>query len=237
MKKVKQAARSLLLMVLLCALLTVPAFAADEDSVWVTLTETSGGTAAWIVTDTTVTDGVVELTYDSSALTYEGVTVTEAYVAMYSVNAEDAGIVRISWVAPGEYTPDAEGASLIQVSFSGTAKEDDISLSGSANDAAGKSVPVEGVRTSGSTTEPGTTEPGTTEPGTTEPGTTDPGTKPGTDHSGSTGNSGTTTNPGTTAGTGTGDSSRPGLFAGIAVCAAAAIIVIAFMMKRRRGER
>lgn len=215
MKKVKQAARSLLLLVLFSALLAVPAFAADEDLVWVELTKTSGATTARILTDTTVTDGVVELTYDSSALSYKGVAVTEAYVAMYSVNAEEEGVVRISWVAPGEYAPDAEGASLIQVEFEGEAKKNSVTLTGSANNAAGEAVPVEGGPTP---EQPGTDEPGTNQPGTDTPGAAAPAVS------------------GNGASPATGDSARPGLYAGVALCAAAALAVTAYE-KKRRAER
>lgn len=220
MKKVKQAAYSLLLLVLFSALLAVPAFAADEDLVWVELTKTSGATTAQILTDTTVTDGVVELTYDSSALSYKGVTVTEAYVAMYSVNAEEEGVVRISWVAPGEYAPNAEGASLIQVEFEGEAKKNSVAMTGSANNAAGESVPVEGGPTPEptATPAPGTDEPGTTAPGTDTPSTTAP------------------TVSGNGASPATGDSAQLGLYIGIAVCAAGALAVTAFV-KKRRDER
>lgn len=144
MQHVKQAVRSLLLAALLCAALAATAFAAGDGSVWIALSDTSGKTAAQIVADTTVTDGVVELTYDSSVLTYEGVEVTEAYVAMYSINAEEAGVVRISWVAPGEYSL-AAAAALIQVNFTGTAGKEDISLSGSASGADGEAVPIDGA--------------------------------------------------------------------------------------------
>lgn len=150
MKRVKQAARAVLLAALLCVMLTAPAFAAGDGSVWATLSETSDGTIALIVTDTTVTDGVVSLTYDSSALTYEGVTVDEAYVAMYAVNADEAGVVRISWVAPGEYEA-AGGRSLMQVSFAGKGA---VSLSGEASNGEGASVPVAGVKTPADPTDP-----------------------------------------------------------------------------------
>lgn len=140
MRHVRQTAGSLLLAALLCMALTVTAFAAEDGTVWLTLTEDSGRTTAEIVSDTTVTDGVVELTYDSTALTYEGVEVEEVYVAMYAVNAEEAGVVRISWVAPGEYEAVETGAELIHVNFSGEAEPEDISLSGTANNAAGESV-------------------------------------------------------------------------------------------------
>lgn len=142
MKVVKQAARLLLLTVMVCAALAATAFAADDGSVWVDVAETTGGTAAEIVTDASVTDGVVELTYNSSALTYESIEVAEDYVAMYAVNTDETGAVRISWVAPEEVPADVNGAGLFQVNFTGTAEEGDITLTGSVNGADGAPVPV-----------------------------------------------------------------------------------------------
>lgn len=145
MQRVKRTSSLLLLSVLLCAALTMTAFAEEDGSVWISMSEASGKTTAQIVTDTTVTDGVVVVTYDSAALTYDGVEVTSAYVAMYAVNADTPGVVRISWVAPGEYEANADGATLIRVNFTGEAEADDVSLSGtesSANDADGEPVSI-----------------------------------------------------------------------------------------------
>lgn len=142
MKSVKKTVRTLLLAALICVMLSTVVFAADNGSVWLSATETSGaeGTAALIVTDTTVTDGLVELTYDSSKLTYQGVEVTKAYVAMYSVNADEAGVVRISWVAPEAYETDGSGICLIQVNFSGVEEGSGMTLSGSVRDGEGNEV-------------------------------------------------------------------------------------------------
>lgn len=146
MRHVGKTVGSMLLTALLCVALSATVFAAedeDDESVWVTLSEDSGSTAAQITTDATVTDGVLTLTYDSSELTYESVEVDEEYVAMYAVNAEKAGTVRISWVAPGEYAAVEDGAQLICVNFDGEAEAEDISLSGTANNADGETIPVQ----------------------------------------------------------------------------------------------
>lgn len=143
MRTAKRAVCLLTVLVLVCLMLSTAAFAAEDGKVWLKLTETDGnGTATLIVTDTTVTDGVVTVTYDSDELTYQNVEVTESYVAMYAVNAETAGEVRISWVAPEAYETDGSALELIQVNFTGKADGDSVELSGSAFDAAGDQVPV-----------------------------------------------------------------------------------------------
>lgn len=219
MKTLKQTIRLLLLTVILCSFPTVTALAADDSSVWFELKETAAGTAVQIVTDTTVTDGVVELTYDSSALTYKDVTVTEAYVAMYSVNAEEAGTVRISWVAPGEYEANSAGVSLIQVNFTGKAAAEDIALSGTAYSANGDIVPVKG---NASITEPEKPGPGGNGSGSS-----------GSGNSGS-GSSGSS-NPPATTNPGTGDSAAPLLLLAVAACALIACAGISVM--KRRAEK
>lgn len=123
MKRVKNSVRVLALVVMVCMMLTMGVFAAENGKVWVTDASADGSTVALIMTDSTVTDGVVTLTYDASKLTYEGIECNELYVAMHAVNAEEEGIVKISWVAPGEYDID-EADWLIQVNFSGTSRKE-----------------------------------------------------------------------------------------------------------------
>ena len=136
MRRVKKNARTLITMVLICMMLASVVSAAGTGSVWLNVMQTSTGTDAVIATDTTVTDGLVELAYDSSVLTYDSIQVNEDYVAMYAVNADDAGVVKISWVAPGAYET-SEAIWLVKVSFSGTG---DVTLTGEMNDAEGGDV-------------------------------------------------------------------------------------------------
>lgn len=139
MKIARKVVTVIALAALLCTLMTVAAFAAETGSLWTSIEQTEG-TAALIVTDTTVTDGVVKVTYDSSVLTYVSTEVTAEYVAMYAVNAEEAGVVLISWVAPEAYTLDGEAVSLIRVNFSGVEEENTITLTGTAHDEAGNAL-------------------------------------------------------------------------------------------------
>lgn len=129
MKRVNKLIRALVMVAVVCAMLTSLVFAAGGDSLWIRNMESEGSTTSWIVTGAVVTDGLVELTYDSEALTYQGIEVNEENVAMYAVNADEAGSVKISWVAPGE-TAAQENQWLIKVSFAGAGS---VSLSGSVN--------------------------------------------------------------------------------------------------------
>lgn len=130
MKRVKNFFRALVMVAVVCAMLTSLVFAAGDGSVWIRNTESSTDqVTSWIVTDTAVTDGLVELTYDSEALTYQSVEINDAYVAMYAVNAEQPGTVKISWVAPDEIIPE-ENVWLIKVIFSGAGT---VTMSGAIN--------------------------------------------------------------------------------------------------------
>lgn len=138
MRRVKKTVRMLIAMLLICMMLPTIVSAADTGSVWLNVMQTStgDGTDAVIATDTTVTDGLVELEYDSSILTYGGIQVNEDYVAKYAVNADQAGVVKIGWVAPGAYET-GDAVWLVKVSFSGAG---DVALSGKMNDADGNGV-------------------------------------------------------------------------------------------------
>ena len=133
MKRVRNSVRLIALATMLCMLLSLGVFAAENGSVWITETDTDDGTAAFVITDTTVTDGVVQVHYDADKLTYQSVAVNEACVAMHAVNAAEPGVVRISWVAPNAFVPEGNEI-LLQVNFAGAADED-VTLEGTVTGA------------------------------------------------------------------------------------------------------
>lgn len=137
----------LLIVVVLCAMLATTAFAAESGTVWLNVSAEDAQTCIAIVTDTTVTDGLIELSYNPNKLAYVDVTVNEKYVAMYSVNAEEDGVVKISWVAPNAYEADGTGISLIEVHFLGAESESTAEMSGEIHDAQGERIPVGEVDT------------------------------------------------------------------------------------------
>lgn len=139
MRIARKAVTLLTLAALLCGLLATAAFAAEKGALWLTVEENEG-TSALIITDAVVTDGVVKLTYDSEMLTYESTEITEGYVAMYAVNAEEKGAVLISWVAPGAYALEDGAVCLIRVNFSGREQESTITLTGSVHDQSGSEL-------------------------------------------------------------------------------------------------
>ena len=108
MKSVKRFARMMALAVAVCMLLALSVFATETGSYWATESSAEGEAMAAVMGSGVVTDGVVEMTYDADALSPEDLQVNEEYVAMYSANAEEAGVIRIAWVAPGEIEIDGE---------------------------------------------------------------------------------------------------------------------------------
>ncbi len=142
MKRVNKFLRTLALVVCLCMMMATVAYAAEAGQVWLSVSQSENGkdTSALIVTDTTVTDGLVKVTYDPEVLTYEGVMVSSEYVAMHSVNAAEAGVVLISWVAPEAYEHDGSAITLIEVKFRGAS--DAVEATGLAHDAEGNELPI-----------------------------------------------------------------------------------------------
>lgn len=144
MKSVNKLLRLLAMVLVIGMMMATVAFAAETGKVWLSITGSEEDTVALIVTDTTVTDGLVKVTYDPEAMTYKGTEVTGEYVAMFSVNAEEAGTVLISWVAPEAYEADGTALTLITVSFEGSGTAE---ATGVAHDAEGNELPIGSVDT------------------------------------------------------------------------------------------
>ena len=106
-----------LLMLLSCVMPAVPAKAEGTNSLWMRAQIEDGTYVANICADTTVTDGMIEVRYDSTLITFTEVVVDSRYVAAHAVNAEEPGIVKIAWVAPGDYGLDGTVHILMQVRF------------------------------------------------------------------------------------------------------------------------
>lgn len=129
MNCVKKTVRMTTILVLICMMLASTVFAASEGSVWFNPVQTDNQTTVYVVTDATVTDGLIEVIFDSEAMSYQGIEVNDALVAMYAVNADVAGTVKIGWVAPGEVASD-ENQWLFKVALSGVGE---VTLSGAIN--------------------------------------------------------------------------------------------------------
>lgn len=251
MNHLKQTA-CLLMAVLVCMAHPAAAWAADEAGgvAWVSVTENADrDTDASIVTDTSVTDGVVALTYDSSVLTYEGVSMDEASVAMYSVNADEDGVVRISWVAPDDtYNTQGREMALVTVSFSGSVEDaqdpeavfglEEGSMVSAADGGDGNAdrVSFDVTRIVLDTNDgAGETKPEETKPGETKPGGSN--TTGGNTPSGGNSTSGNNGGAGSAfQGTQTGDQSHLTLYAVLFVAAAAGIAAAVVVRKRRGGK-
>jgi hypothetical protein len=131
---------------MLCLMTAVPAFASDSDSVWIAVSDSGNQqkTAA-VMSNAAVTDGVIVMVYDSSILNCEDISISEEYIGMYSVNTSEAGVIRVSWVAPETVVTSEGNHSLIEVTFTGEVSkvtEDSIVLSGKVYNAGGEVIPV-----------------------------------------------------------------------------------------------
>ena len=146
MKPVNKLIRLFAVALVICMMLAVTANAAQAGHAWYYLTGSENGdTVVSIAADTAVTDGLVKLTYDPETLTYKGISFNSNCVAMHAVNAEEPGVVLISWVAPGEYTVTDGQALLLTVEFTGEAEE--ITVTGEFHDADGTAMALATVDT------------------------------------------------------------------------------------------
>ena len=148
MKRVNKLLRLLAVVLVMTLMMATVAFAAETGKVWISTSESEEGTVAMILTDTTVTDGLVKVTYDPEVLTYKEVKVNSQYVAMHSVNAGEAGTVLIAWVAPEAYEADGSVLTLIEVIFEGVQEENTMEATGVEQDAEGNELPIGTVDTS-----------------------------------------------------------------------------------------
>ena len=147
MKIARKMLCAMIVVIALCAMLVTPAFAAETGNLWLNVAGAEqANTTIVVCADTTVTNGMVELRYDSSKLTYRSVTVSEEYVSVVAVNTDTEGVVKIAWVAPGYYETDGTETALINVLFEGVASADEIFVSGNVYDAEGQLVNILSAR-------------------------------------------------------------------------------------------
>lgn len=141
MKHVKKIACTLVLAALFCAMLAMAVSAADDGSIWLNTVQKDDTATVFIVTDATVTDGLVEITYDAETMEVENVVPDEAYVAHYSINGNEDGVIKIAWVAPKPYETNGKGVSPISVRFR-IKGEAAAAMTGIAYDKDGNEVPI-----------------------------------------------------------------------------------------------
>lgn len=141
MKHVKKIACTLVLAALFCAMLAMAVSAADDGAIWLNTVQNDDTATVFIVTDATVTDGLVEITYDAETMEVENVVPDEAYVAHYSINGNEDGVMKIAWVAPKPYETNGKGVSPISVRFR-IKGEAAATMTGTAYDKDGNEVPI-----------------------------------------------------------------------------------------------
>ena len=139
MKAARKTICALVMVTLLCAMMATAVVAAESGNLWLNnaADEATGRTTVLVCADTSVANGLIELRYDSSKLTYDSISVGQEYVGAFAVNADTEGLVKIAWVAPGAYETDGDGIALITVNFQGVAVDTDISVTGNVYDGVG----------------------------------------------------------------------------------------------------
>lgn len=142
MKNARKTLCAMIVVIALCAMLVMPVSAAETGNLWLNAAGAQQNTTIVVCADTTVTNGMVELHYDASQLTYKSVTVSDKYVAKVAVNTDTEGVVKIAWVAPGYYEADKAEMALITVRFEGVTETDEVAVTGNVYDAEGQLVNI-----------------------------------------------------------------------------------------------
>lgn len=135
MRTAKKIFCTFMIAALMLLIMGTSVFAIEEGSAWLQVdTSEENVTLVAIVANTPVTDGLITLTYDAADLRYVGLEANSDCVAYNSVNADEAGLIKLAWVGSGEY--EADGAVLFTLTFNGVS-ETEIVMSGQMTDTEG----------------------------------------------------------------------------------------------------
>ncbi len=148
MKKMRKLYSLLALCLVLAMLPITPTAAAESGNLWLRQTPTNEGVQIAVCADTCMASGVITITYDSSVLTLEEVTLEDAHVLAHAINDQKAGQVRISWIGTGAAVDG--GYVLLRLRFTG---EHNLSatMTGSGYTTEGDAVPVATLNLTGLT--------------------------------------------------------------------------------------
>ncbi len=138
----------LVLCLVLAALPVTSATAAENGSMWLRHIPTNDGVTLAVCADTAVASGVVTITYNSSVLSFQEMTVESTYVLAHAINDQEAGTIRISWIGTGAAVEG--GYALLRLRFAGVADQSAV-LNGMVYDAAGNAVQITTLNLTGMT--------------------------------------------------------------------------------------
>ncbi|MCC8149959.1 MAG: hypothetical protein LIO96_00430, partial [Lachnospiraceae bacterium] len=148
----------ILLSLVLCLSVSVTVFAAatgtsgtEEYDVYLSVEDAEDALSVVLTAETAVTDGVVTITYDTSVVSIDedNIVPDDDSVDEYSVNAGEAGTVKIAWVSA-----EAQTGTLFTLGFalkdSASVTENTFSLEGTVNTAENTAVTLGVVFSDGS---------------------------------------------------------------------------------------
>ena len=142
MRTAKRTLVTLVMAALLLTMLGTSVFAAEPSRAWLKVTPSAHGTTlVSVMADIAVTDAYLEVTFDSSVYGYVSAEVDSTYVDVYSINADEAGKIKIAFVAEGDYEAAETGVVLITIIFNGQG-EAMPAMSGQLHDSQGNALSV-----------------------------------------------------------------------------------------------
>ena len=140
-----------ILMVLCLMLVFVPvnqASAAEYPcGLWLRQIPSGNGVTVAVCADAQVASGVITITYNKDVLTFQQLKLEDQYVLVHSINAEEAGVIKISWIGTGT-EPKTDGYVLLWLEFAGMPDLSAV-MTGTAYDATGNKLAITTLNTTG----------------------------------------------------------------------------------------
>lgn len=147
MRNIRKLSIFLALCLVLCALPVASAHAAESGSMWLRHLPQNDGVSLSVCADTAVASGVITITYDSSLLAFQGLTVDSTYVLAHAVNDKETGKLHISWIGTGT---DSGAYVLMTLEFAGVPDQSSV-LNGTVYDASGNTIAITTLNLTGVT--------------------------------------------------------------------------------------
>ena len=146
--------RVLAILLALCLMLVfVPADRANAadyaPGLWLRQIPHGEGVTIAVCADSIVASGVITITYNQEVLAFQELKLEDQYVAYHAINAEDAGVIKISWIGTGA-EPDAKGHVLMWLEFTGSAELSAV-MSGTVYEASGSKLTITTLNETGVT--------------------------------------------------------------------------------------
>ena len=140
-----------IMLALLLVLTFVPTSQASATDyacgVWLRQVPYGDGVTIAVCADAQVAAGVITITYNKDVLTFQQLKLENEYVLNHAINADEAGVIKISWIGTGAEL-DTKGHVLMWLEFAGMPDLSAV-MTGTIYDAAGNKLAITTLNTTG----------------------------------------------------------------------------------------